>query len=563
MKAKGHGFHWLKWVGVGGIAILLMATDCGGGPTLVATPYFTLELDGVGTPMLPGGEKQVDVIVIPENDFSGAVTLDITGLPTGVSASFSLSPVVTTSTLTLSAATSVAKGSYPITVIGTSGDLNDTADFTLIISEEPIEGTGALAFSTDLPIPFNGQGHITVSNSAGFSETLPTLQVLSNLEPGVYTITVHEVYICEDTYIGAPASFNVEVTENFTRSVAVSYILNTNLVAQRFSARAVRLYTDSSTTTGLFDFIVYEDKLSIYGCISNDSPGHFSEDNAERFIEIRQGNAKDYFMGSGVSVVTGIQSKWMPEQRIDVFGVYNISEVESTALENGESYLVFYERFGGFDQPYGYMVGQIDITDANGNPVETRAVGGDLIFTVDRSGLPPDATILLAVDGPLDMLERATVDELSELRYVKESTNLINIYSFDYTLSPASLIEGYAFHISKPVAQVRPNQVERIDVSFVRSGDLRVEIYGITQESAGSFDLVIQGPSGYIKERTDAFNIINNGPLVFNDGVAPGEYVITAPDLVIDNVTYSATISSSIVVEQDQTTLATVTYNPQ
>src|SRR5262249_8029344 len=58
--------------------------------------------------------------------FSGTVTFSASGLPTGVTASFSPTSVASsgTSTLTLSAASTASAGSATVTVTGTSGSLS-------------------------------------------------------------------------------------------------------------------------------------------------------------------------------------------------------------------------------------------------------------------------------------------------------------------------------------------------------------------------------------------------------------------------------------------------------
>jgi hypothetical protein len=84
----------------------------------VNAPSFTLSAGSVN---LGQGSSGTDYIYInPQYGFSGSVNLAVTGLPTGVTASFVPNPSISNSTLTFAAASTVAPGQYPLTLTGTS-----------------------------------------------------------------------------------------------------------------------------------------------------------------------------------------------------------------------------------------------------------------------------------------------------------------------------------------------------------------------------------------------------------------------------------------------------------
>ena len=89
------------------------------GPTfdLSAAP-FALSID-------PNGIGTSTITVTPVDGFSGSVTLNASGLPQGVTASFNPNPTTSTSTLTLTAGTTAPVGT--ITVTGTSANLSGGA----------------------------------------------------------------------------------------------------------------------------------------------------------------------------------------------------------------------------------------------------------------------------------------------------------------------------------------------------------------------------------------------------------------------------------------------------
>lgn len=75
------------------------------------------------------------VAVSSMNGFSGTVSLTVSGLPSGATASFS-NPFVTgsgSSTLTVTPAITSLPGMYTLTIMGTSGGLSHSVDVTLMV----------------------------------------------------------------------------------------------------------------------------------------------------------------------------------------------------------------------------------------------------------------------------------------------------------------------------------------------------------------------------------------------------------------------------------------------
>jgi uncharacterized membrane protein len=86
----------------------------------VFVPTFTVNLYG-NTTLTVGGTAQSSVYIYGQYGFSGNVQLAVLGLPSGVTASFSPNPATTSSTMTLTAGSSVKAGQYTLTIVGTSG----------------------------------------------------------------------------------------------------------------------------------------------------------------------------------------------------------------------------------------------------------------------------------------------------------------------------------------------------------------------------------------------------------------------------------------------------------
>ncbi|MGB8536521.1 MAG: FG-GAP-like repeat-containing protein [Acidobacteriaceae bacterium] len=115
-----------------------------------------------------GAAGTTNVAVSPQYGFSGSVNLSVSGLPSGVTASWSPNPATTNSTLTLTTSNSAVPGLYPLTVTGTSGTQTVTATTTL-----GINAPGFTLYSPTNNLSLNEGGSasaaINVSSQYGFS----------------------------------------------------------------------------------------------------------------------------------------------------------------------------------------------------------------------------------------------------------------------------------------------------------------------------------------------------------------------------------------------------------
>jgi uncharacterized membrane protein len=80
----------------------------------------------------PGGDGVTTIIMAP---LRNAVTLSVSGLPTGVTAKFSSNPALNSSELTLSASSTATEGTFTVTVTGLMDGL--TATTTVALTIEP------------------------------------------------------------------------------------------------------------------------------------------------------------------------------------------------------------------------------------------------------------------------------------------------------------------------------------------------------------------------------------------------------------------------------------------
>src|SRR6267378_656228 len=178
-------------------------------------PGFTLSASPASLAIVQGTSGFSAITASPRNGFTGSVTFSASGLPSGVTASFSSNPDPASTTLTFGAGATAAIGTFTVTITGTSGSLSSTATITLTVnpagdytlSASPsslsvVQGTSAISTITVTPQDgFNGNVSLSASGlpsgvSASFnpsttanSSTL-TLTASSTAATGTVTVTV-------------------------------------------------------------------------------------------------------------------------------------------------------------------------------------------------------------------------------------------------------------------------------------------------------------------------------------------------------------------------------------
>lgn len=119
--------------------------------------------------------------------FSSNVTLSISGVPAGITATFTPATITGgagSSTLSFAVGSSVALGTYNVTVTGTGGGVTHSSTFPLIVNSSPGDFTGSVS-----PDPQNiapGQAatySITISPTGGFNGNV-TLSLSGSIPPG-------------------------------------------------------------------------------------------------------------------------------------------------------------------------------------------------------------------------------------------------------------------------------------------------------------------------------------------------------------------------------------------
>ncbi len=187
-------------------------------PSGTPQPGFTLSTSPASLAIVQGTSSFSAITVSPRNGFTGSVTFSPSGLPTGVTASFTSNPDPASTTLTLFAGGTATIGTSSVTITGTSGSLSSTATITLTVnpagdyalSASPnslsvVQGTSGTSTITVTPQSgFNGSVGLSASGlpsgvTASFSPSSTantstlTLTAASTAAPGTVTVTVSGV----------------------------------------------------------------------------------------------------------------------------------------------------------------------------------------------------------------------------------------------------------------------------------------------------------------------------------------------------------------------------------
>jgi uncharacterized membrane protein/fibronectin type 3 domain-containing protein len=101
-------------------------------------PNFTLAVSPASLSVMPGNQGISAITTTPSGGFNNAISLSASDMPSGTTVSFSPNPIAApgsgSSTVTIMVGSSTAAGTYPITVTGDGGGIQQNATVTLTVS---------------------------------------------------------------------------------------------------------------------------------------------------------------------------------------------------------------------------------------------------------------------------------------------------------------------------------------------------------------------------------------------------------------------------------------------
>jgi cellulase/cellobiase CelA1 len=205
------------------------------------TPTFTLA-PSASTLSVIQGKTATDTITVTDVDgFTDSVTFAVSGLPSGVTASFSPTSSTSSSSLTLTASDSATVGTSTITITGTSGSITTTTTFTLAV----VSSSGGFTLAPSASTLSDTQGKtatdtITVTDISPFSGSVTF--AASGLPSGV-------------TASFSPASSTSSSTVTFTASssatAGTSTVTITGTSGSLTASTTISLTVNSSSSSSV------------------------------------------------------------------------------------------------------------------------------------------------------------------------------------------------------------------------------------------------------------------------------------------------------------------------
>jgi hypothetical protein len=131
-----------------------------------ATPDYAISATPATQTVAPGTGTSFTTNVSSSGGFSGDVVLTVSGLPGGANGTFTPSTITGSgaSTLAITTPSSVAPGSYPLTITGTSGTITHTAQVTLVVSNPaPAPDFGLTVTPSSQTVKRGGRASYTVN----------------------------------------------------------------------------------------------------------------------------------------------------------------------------------------------------------------------------------------------------------------------------------------------------------------------------------------------------------------------------------------------------------------
>src|SRR5229473_751674 len=167
--AYGTNIGWDFATGIGSVNAANLINNW---PASSTQPGFTLTVSPTSLTFLQGAAGSTTITIHPLNGFSGNVNFTVSGLPSGVSASFGTNPATTSSLLTLSATGTTTVGTYTVNITGTSGTLSSTATITLTVNPAGDYTLSASPSSLTVVQGTSGASTITVTPLNGFNSSV-------------------------------------------------------------------------------------------------------------------------------------------------------------------------------------------------------------------------------------------------------------------------------------------------------------------------------------------------------------------------------------------------------
>jgi len=179
-------------------------------------PDFSVAATPSSQTIPPGTGTSYTVSVASSNGFNANVTFNVSGLPSGATATFNPSSVTGSgsSTMSVNTSSSTPAGSYPLTITATSGSLTHTAQVTMVVadfsiaaspSSQTVSGGSRTTFTVSVTalgpfsaavnfsvtgLPTRTSSSFTPTSVSGSGNTTLTISTKPKTATGTYLLTI-------------------------------------------------------------------------------------------------------------------------------------------------------------------------------------------------------------------------------------------------------------------------------------------------------------------------------------------------------------------------------------
>ncbi|HWZ44116.1 MAG TPA: alkaline phosphatase family protein [Candidatus Saccharimonadales bacterium] len=225
--------------------------------TAVQPPDFTLSLSPSSLSVTQGNTGSTTISTSALGGFNSAVSLSASGLPTGVTASFSPASVSTpgSSNLVLTAASTAATGPFTVTITGNGGGIAHTATLSLTVNAAQVADftVNASPSSLSLAQGTSGSSTITTSVAGGFNSAVALS--ISGLPTGVTasfsTASIAAPGSGSSTLTFTASSTATAGTANVTVTATGGSVTHTAVISLTITANQAADFVFSASPTSL------------------------------------------------------------------------------------------------------------------------------------------------------------------------------------------------------------------------------------------------------------------------------------------------------------------------
>ncbi len=505
---------------------------------------------------------------------TGALTVNVTGLPTGVLGSVTVTgpggfsePVTGDRTLR-----TLVPGTYTITAapvnVGVSSYQGQPVSQTVAVTaaKQPVVrgvayslGVGSLRV-TVTGVPLGSVAAVSVTGPNGFSQNLTATTTLSALAPGNYVVGAAGLAAGGQTYAATPASQAAVVSINNMTTVAVTYAATTGSLAIGVNglpggAPAAVTVTgpggfNQSVTTGATlvgltpgTYTVAAASVSSGGTTYNPSP------TSQNAVVTAGGTATatvNYAGSSGNLAVTvnGLPGGASAAVTVTGPGGFNQSLTGTqtlTGLTPG-SYTVAAANVtsGGIVYLAGPVSQSASVTVGATTPATvTYTATGTLTVTI--TGLPGGNPAAVTVTGPGGFNRAVTATQ-----------SLTGLTAGTYTIAAANVPVGGTTYLGAPASQsatVTAGLTTTKTVTYTATGSLTVTVTGLPGGATAA--ITVTGPGGYNQSVTATTTLTGlaagSYPIAAGNTSSGGNSYVPAPASQSATVTGGATASAAVV----------------